>query len=606
MTHSKSTRALSFALALLMLLSLSTVFCFQRAYAETDGAWQYVLNGSSVEITGYNGNDTAVVVPSKIAGKSVTAISGLYTNNAKTRAVSISLPTGLQVIKDGTFKDYTSLTRVDFPDSLTTIGANAFYGCSALTGISIPSKVTTVGVSAFAGCTSLVTVNLSSGMTEIPSRMFEGDKKLSLLTLPLYITAIGDSAFANCEALKSIIIPDNVKTIGESAFAGCTNLANITLPYELKTIGKFAFNNCTSLKKVFLPNKVKTLGDDAFKNCASLEEVYFSPSVNVIKQGIFTGCTKLTKAVFGGEQVNISGIFDVAADVTVYYPKKYGASWETVVGETLEPYNNTASITITGNKTLAPGEKSKLGITLKPSAGVFSDVYSITSSNLTVATVTPEGEVTAKAPGKATITVTDVNGTVGTATISVTLPKPTGLTITPKSTSSVELKWNETAGATGYYVYRATSKSGKYTKVTTVIDPTYTDKGRTKGKTYYYKVVAYVKSNGSEIQSAASAIKSIKVSAPTPSTVSAKKTKSGVATIKWGKSTGASGYEVAMATSKTGKYTKIATITSVSTLSYKKTDLKAGKTYYFKVRSYITVNGNKVYSPYTKVVKVKV
>ena len=63
-------------------------------------------------------------------------------------------------------------------------------------------------------------------------------------------------------------------------------------------------------------------------------------------------------------------------------------------------------------------------------------------------------------------------------------------------------------GATKYYVYRATSKNGKYTKVATVTATTYRDSKAKKGKTYYYKVKA-VAAN-SKANSAYSSIVSIK------------------------------------------------------------------------------------------------
>ena len=64
-------------------------------------------------------------------------------------------------------------------------------------------------------------------------------------------------------------------------------------------------------------------------------------------------------------------------------------------------------------------------------------------------------------------------------------------------------------GAVKYEVYRATSKSGKYTKVATVTDATsYTDKTAKKGKTYYYKVKAVA--TNSKANSAYSSIVKIK------------------------------------------------------------------------------------------------
>lgn len=191
-------------------------------------------------------------------------------------------------------------------------------------------------------------------------------------------------------------------------------------------------------------------------------------------------------------------------------------------------------------------------------------------------------------------------------TINVTPAAPTGLTVTSKTTTSAEITWKAVLNATGYNIYRSTSKTGTYKKVGTTTGTTFTDKGLTKGKTYYYKVASYVNSNGTQILSQYSAIKSVKAAAPAPATISAKKSKAGVAKITWSKSTGATGYEVYMAKSSTGTYSKIATISKASTLSYTKSGLTKGKTYYFKVRSYTTVNGKKIYSDYTKVVKVKV
>lgn len=71
--------------------------------------------------------------------------------------------------------------------------------------------------------------------------------------------------------------------------------------------------------------------------------------------------------------------------------------------------------------------------------------------------------------------------------------------------------------------------------------------------------------------------------------------------ISWKKITGASGYEVYRATSKSGSYSKVKTVTSGSTVSYTNTGLSKGKTYYYKVRAYRTVSGKKVYGNYSAV-----
>ena len=78
------------------------------------------------------------------------------------------------------------------------------------------------------------------------------------------------------------------------------------------------------------------------------------------------------------------------------------------------------------------------------------------------------------------------------------------------------------------------------------------------------------------------------------------------ATVKWKKVSGASGYEVYMATSKNGKYSKVGTTTKNNKVSYTKTSLKKNKKYYFKIRTYKVVDGKKIYSAYSSVKSVKV
>ena len=78
------------------------------------------------------------------------------------------------------------------------------------------------------------------------------------------------------------------------------------------------------------------------------------------------------------------------------------------------------------------------------------------------------------------------------------------------------------------------------------------------------------------------------------------------ATLKWNKQTGADGYVLYMATSKTGKYTKIAALKGNGSVSFTKTGLTKGKTYYFKVAAYSTVGNTNLYGSFSSVKSVKV
>lgn len=68
--------------------------------------------------------------------------------------------------------------------------------------------------------------------------------------------------------------------------------------------------------------------------------------------------------------------------------------------------------------------------------------------------------------------------------------------------------------------------------------------------------------------------------------------------LKWGKISGASGYEIQRYNSSKKKYTTIKTISKGSTTSYTNSGLKKNKTYKYRIRSYKKVRGKKIYSYY--------
>ena len=55
----------------------------------------------------------------------------------------------------------------------------------------------------------------------------------------------------------------------------------------------------------------------------------------------------------------------------------------------------------------------------------------------------------------------------------------------------VKVAWNKMEGVTHYQVYRATSSTGKYTKLITTTSTSYTAKSLTSGKKYFFKVRGY-------------------------------------------------------------------------------------------------------------------
>ncbi|MBQ9085749.1 MAG: leucine-rich repeat protein [Clostridia bacterium] len=93
----------------------------------------YTQNGSNATITGYTGSDEILVIPSKIDGFTVTAISdsAFQSNNLKTVVVA---------------------------DGITKIGWFAFRDCPSLSSVTIPSTVSSIGYSAFSSESNQLTI----------------------------------------------------------------------------------------------------------------------------------------------------------------------------------------------------------------------------------------------------------------------------------------------------------------------------------------------------------------------------------------------------------------------------------------------------------------
>ena len=149
------------------------------------------------------------------------------------------------------------------------------------------------------------------------------------------------------------------------------------------------------------------------------------------------------------------------------------------------------------------------------------------------------------------------------------------------------LKWNAVSGAAKYEVYRARSKDGTYSLMSTQSATGYTNTSDlTNGNTYYYKVRA-LDANGTA--GAWSSVVSVTykqtLSAPT---VTGGNDAQGRPTLTWKAVTGAAKYEVYRARSRSGEYIKYSTVTGTSytNISY----IENGNTYYYKVRA-LDANG---------------
>jgi len=304
-----------------------------------EGLLYEVIDGQSITITKYIGNDTSVKIPASIEGLPVTVI-GRMTFWGNKILKSVSIPLSVTSIKENVFGMCLSLTNINveqqnstyvsvdgvlfdksgktiiccpagksgeysIPSSVIKIFDRAFWYCNNLTRITIPFSVTTIGDEAFGNCNSLTSVDIQGFLTYIGNNAFFSCNELLSVNIPTTVTYIGDSAFNGCKKIKSITIPSSVTTLGDSPFAWCVNLTNINVDLKnskYTSIDGVVFDK--SVKTIIcypsgkqgayvIPSSVTTIGNSSFAGCQGLTSITIPQSVTIIEAWAFFDCQSL-------------------------------------------------------------------------------------------------------------------------------------------------------------------------------------------------------------------------------------------------------------------------------------------------------------------------
>ena len=183
----------------------------------------------------------------------------------------------------------------------------------------------------------------------------------------------------------------------------------------------------------------------------------------------------------------------------------------------------------------------------------------------------------------------------GPAVIVSFRPAPKITKVEATGGTSLKVTWTKVAGASGYYLWRSTVKTGPYTKIKVTTGTSFINTGLTPGKQYFYKVNCYNLMGGvmHAVSSGYSAIKAgvplAKPAAPTAKVLSPTSVR-----LSWSAVTGATGYELWRATSAAGTYARVYRGTA---RTYTNTALKAGKLYCYKVRAFRKIGTTSYYGP---------
>ncbi len=300
---------------------------------------------------------------------------------------------------------------------------------------------------------------------------------------------------------------------------------------------------------------------------------------------------------------------DAAGKVTA---KGGGTAKITITAAETAQYN-AASKTITVNVA-----KAAQSITAKAAAPVIfagqttsvsvtgaKGTRSFKSSDTTIAAVDKStGKVTAKKAGTVKITAASTataqyNAASKTVTIKV-LPAATSSLTAANQATGIKLTWKKVPGVTGYKIYRNSTLIKTITGDSTV---TYVDtKANTNMTRYIYKVVANGPAGDSPLSRS---ITVYRVKRPEISFAA----NSGPSrmTVKWTRTARATGYQIKYSTSKTFASDN-GTVSAYggTTDSRRIGDLKKGKIYYVKIRTYKVVGNGLYWSEWSPVKSVKI
>ena len=195
----------------------------------------YTLNGNAYTVTGIDGDEKVIVIPSTYNGLPVTVIgeSAFAYSRHNEDITSITIPDSVTTIERNAFYNRSEMTTVNIGQNsqLATVGNNAFSGCGALKSIYIPAGVTTLGDSVFNNCGSLDNITVATAnivysgegknlIEKATNTLIRGTNKS---TIPASVTTIAPRAFSRTTATE-LVIPATVTKIGnyfiaDSAYA---------------------------------------------------------------------------------------------------------------------------------------------------------------------------------------------------------------------------------------------------------------------------------------------------------------------------------------------------------------------------------------------------
>ena len=301
--------------------------------------WELYRVPQGLEVRGYNGNKSEIIIPAQVEGLDVIGIRrfNCNTERQKERIESIRVPESVTTISELSFVGLPSLKSLSLPAGVNiresfvgcralreinlrgeasrekmyellrrfekidlylsdceAIGDEAFCEMNNLETLRLDDSVHSIGTRAFADCASLQGVSCGSGLNSIGDRAFSGCGALWNIEMAEGVSAIGDSAFADCTSLEEIVLPESLEILGNAAFAD-SGLRNITVYGNVTDLPQDAFHGCSSLEYAVLGSSMESIGDSAFSGCVNLQKIALPEELKSIGDSAFYSCMSLSQ-----------------------------------------------------------------------------------------------------------------------------------------------------------------------------------------------------------------------------------------------------------------------------------------------------------------------
>lgn len=382
------------------------------------------------------------------------------------------------------------------------------------------------------------------------------------------------------EQIQSVVFPDTMVNLSAGACIYFSNLTSVTIPEGTEFIGAGAFAGCFNLTSIAIPASVTNIYGEISNNEALCYQV---------PNGSYAD-NYLTKA---GKNINRTGTKVPVTDLRIEGEKE--------CSKTLEFTSPSESRTVCLKAELSPAAASNRRIewkTDRPDIVLFEEGAGLNNNGSNLYFDVKKGgtaKITAASEDGGYTAVCTIHAAVSIVCQEITLSNDTfvydgkekrpdviidGLTEGIDYTAAYS---NNIAPGTGTVTITGTgANTGQVTKNFTITPQ---------------KQESVSKPDGGSVQT---------VPLKKPSGFQVKNIKKNKAKLTWKAVKGADGYEIYRSTRKNGRYKRVKVIQKNSAISFTNSRLKKKKQYFYKIRSYRTAGGAKVYSPFTGVKKVTI